>query len=609
MKPSTFNLKEVLSDNKFIGLWRMMTGFRLLYLIAVISLGLAAMAQTGTYYLLRYFVDEVLQAPEPLSETLPLLALSLVGLALVQGLFTFVSGRLAARTAEGIVLRLRDYLYDHIQRLTFSYHDRMQTGQLLQRATSDVDTLRRVFAEQAIGVGRISLLFIVNFVALLNLNVSLALRSVIVIPFVILLSLFFFRKVEEAYQAYQNQEANLSNRLQEHLTGVRVVKAFARQAYERDKFEIENAEKRRRGRNLILMHSTYWPLTNILCGGQMLFGFFLAARMTILGTISVGTYLAYVGLLIWIIWPIRNLGRLITQMSMGLVSYERIMEIIGETREPLDEGTYMPPNGLQGTIRFENVGFAYDEKTAVLHHISFEAQAGQVIALLGPTGSGKTSLVNLLPRFYEYSSGKLTLDGVELRDYPRQYLRQQIGIVQQEPFLFSRTIRENITYGVGRTVSDEEVEAAARAAAIHEVILSFPEGYKTLVGERGVTLSGGQKQRLTIARTLLKNPRILLLDDATSSVDTETEALIRDALQGLMKKRTTFIIAHRIQSVMEAELILVLNDGHIVQSGTHTELIAQAGFYQQTYQLQGQIEDELQQELSSGTVATNGHLN
>jgi ATP-binding cassette subfamily B protein len=615
-----FNMKQILTGNRFLGLWRLLSGYRLSYAIATISIGLATLATTASYYVLRYAVDQVL-LKDQLMTLLPWIAAGFVGLALVQGGFTFLSGRLAAQTSEGVALRLRNYLYDHLQRLSFTYHDNMQTGELLQRATSDVDALRRLFAEQIIGIGRVSLLFWVNFIALLNLNVSLALFSVMVIPVVLAISLFFFKKIGEAYEAYQEQDAVVSTRLQENLTGVRVVKAFARQDYERDKFERENWKKFLRGRRLITMHSTYWPVTDILCGLQMLAGFYLGARMAIDGSITPGTYLAYAGLVIQIIWPIRNLGRLVAQMSTGLVSFDRVSQIIRVDREPLDEGDFLPEDGVKGEIRFEHVDFAYEtEKPAgvpqqlskedadplafarkpvpVLHDITFEAKPGQVIGLLGSTGSGKTSLVNLLPRFYEYTGGRITLDGVELREYPRSYLRRQIGIVQQEPFLFSRSIRDNITYGVGRDVSDEEVAQAARAAAIHDVILSFPEGYNTLVGERGVTLSGGQKQRLTLARTLLKNPRILVLDDATSSVDTETDAAIRNALKQLMADRTTFVIAHRVQSVMDADLILVLDEGRIVQRGTHEELVAQPGIYRQVYDLQARIEDELEKELA-----------
>ena len=254
---------------------------------------------------------------------------------------------------------------------------------------------------------------------------------------------------------------------------------------------------------------------------------------------------------------------------------------------------------MRGAIEFRNVSFEYDASVPVLHEISFRCEPGQVVALLGPTGSGKSSLVNLLPRFYDYTGGVLLLDGVELRAYPRRFLRQHIGIVEQEPFLFSRTLRENIMYGVGRTVPQSEIEAAARAAAIHEVIMSFPDGYSTLVGEKGVTLSGGQKQRVAIARTLLKNPRILILDDSTSSVDLETEQEIREALERLMENRTTFIIAHRVQSVMNADLILVLDRGRIVQRGRHEDLLRQSGIYRQIYDIQTRIENELEREVGS----------
>jgi ATP-binding cassette subfamily B protein len=294
---------------------------------------------------------------------------------------------------------------------------------------------------------------------------------------------------------------------------------------------------------------------------------------------------------------------LIVDASSGLVSYERVMEIIRQEREPSGEGQQPPVSELYGEVVFESVSFEYDADVPVLHDISFRCQAGQTVALLGSTGSGKTTLVSLLPRFYEYTSGSITLDGIELKEYPRYFLRQNIGIVEQEPFLFSRSIRENIALGVGRPVSDEEVIAAAKAAAIHDVVLSFPEGYNTLVGERGITLSGGQKQRVAIARTLLKNPRILILDDATSSVDTETEAAIRDALKVLMERRTSFIIAHRIQSVMNADLILVMDKGRIVQRGTHEELMQQEGIYRQVYDMQSRLEDELERELDGVRLA------
>jgi len=596
---STFNVKETVSDNRLKGLWRLMRGFRNYYILATLCLGIAASARTGTYFLLRNFVDQLLKGEE-VRNIVPWIALSFVGLAILQGAFTFFSGTMAAKTSEGIALRLRDYLFDHIQRLTFSYHDKTKTGELIQRTTSDVDAVRRFFADQAIGVGRIIMLFIVNLGALLSLNVKLALSSIIIVPFTVALSFFFFKRVSKAYEDYQEQEAVLSSTLQENLTGVRVVKAFARQKYERDKFERENWKKFLKGRKLLTMHALYWPISDILTGAQMLTGFYLGARMAIAGTISVGTYLAFAGMLIWILWPIRNMGRLIVQMSTGLVSYKRIIDVIKEEREPLTAGDYVPASGkVVGEFIFDKVSFAYEEKERVLRDISFRCKPGQIIALLGGTGSGKSSLVNLLPRFYEYESGSLTLDGVELKRYPRKFLRQHIGLVEQEPFLFSRTIRENITYSVKRVVPEEEMIKAAKAAAIHDVITSFSKGYDTLVGEKGVTLSGGQKQRVAIARTLLKNPKILILDDATSSVDVETEADIHRALDYLMQDRTTFIIAHRVQSLMQANLILVLDKGRIIQKGTHEKLLQEEGEYKEIFELQTKIDEALQKELGN----------
>ncbi len=624
------NLKSIAYDGRLRGVWRLMRGFRTAYLSAGVSLGLATAARTGSLLVIRYFVDQYL-APNGHAMALWLIVIGFVALAAIQGGFTFVSGALAAHTAEGITQRLRNYLLDHLQHLPFAYYDDMQTGEMVQRVTSDVDAVRRFFAAQAIESSRILYLFVINFAAIWLLDKQLAVISVLVIPVILGLSVFFFRLVSKAYEAYQEQDAILTTALQENLSGVRVVKAFARQSYEQDKFETVNWTKYRRGKQLFVLHSLYWPISDILCGVQMLAGYTAGAIMAINGDISIGTYMAYAGMLLLVIWPMRNLGRSVVEMSRGLVSFERVAEIIRADREVMDETDFHPPKRLHGELVFENVSFAYGRHTpaaeqfatagteqnvagstnqalgggtahahaVALQGISFRVKPGQRVALLGATGAGKTTLVNLLPRFYDYSDGRILLDGVELKHYSRGYLRQHIGIVEQEPFLFSRTVRENIVYSVGHDVTQHDIEAAARAAAIHDVIMTkLPHGYDTLVGERGTTLSGGQKQRVAIARTLLKDPRILILDDSTSAVDTETEGLIRHALDKLMENRTTFVIAHRIQSLMSADLILVLNRGRIVQAGTHNELIGQDGIYRRIYAAQTRIEDELQKELS-----------
>jgi len=598
------DISESNTHHRLRSLWKIMRGYRKTYIFATISLGVAAAARSGTYLLLGRFTDRLL-APANIKERILWIVLSFFGLALIQGTFTFLSGKLAAETSESITRRLRNFLFNHIQHLSFAYHDRTNTGELIQRTTSDVDALRRFFADQAIGAGRILMLFVVNFAVLLTLQPNLAFLSVAVVPITITLSILFFKRISDAYEEYQDQEAVLSTTLQENLSGVRVVKAFARQDFEKNKFDRENWKKFLKGKKLLSMHSLYWPVSDILTGGQMLAGFYLGARMAIQGVISTGTYIAYAGMLIWIIWPIRNMGRLIVQMSSGLVSFERILKVIREKREPLTQGDYLPPDGkIEGDILFDQVSFAYESNETVLKDISFHAKPGQIIALLGSTGSGKSTLVNLLPRFYDYTEGKLLLDGVDIKRYPRRFLRRHIGLVEQEPFLFSRTIRENITYGVERNVPDRELIAACKASAVHEVITQFSEGYDTLVGERGVTLSGGQKQRVAIARTLLKNPKILILDDATSSVDVETEAEIHLALENLMVDRTTFIIAHRIQSLMQADIILVLDQGEIIQKGTHEDLLSKPGKYRDIFNIQAKIDDALQKELQPSSYQT-----
>ncbi|MBN1259373.1 MAG: ABC transporter ATP-binding protein [Anaerolineae bacterium] len=621
-----FDLKGVVARNRLVGLWRMMAGFRWLYLGALISIAIGATARTVTYLLIRRIIDTVLGEGTDV-DRLWVYALAFVGLAAIEGFFAYLRGIWSARTAEGVTIRLRNYLFDHLQRLSFTYHDHAKTGELIQRATSDVDALRRFYADQAIGIGRIVALFIINFTMVLRLNTRLGLLSIVVMPLVIAMSYFFFGKVTKAYERYQDQEAKLSTTLQENLTGVRVVKAFARQEHEIEKFEQENWEKYRRGKRLLVMHSLYWPVSDILCSGQTLLVMATGALMAARGEITIGTYLAVIGMVVWIVWPLRNLGRLIVQVSTGLVSYRRVADIIAEDREDIETGQVeLAHRPLRGDIEYQDVRFAYEpappeeeetegngkqakapataappaapEPIEVLHGITFRAYPGQTIALLGSTGSGKTSIVNLLLRFYEYNDGRILLDGVELRDYPRSALRRQVGIVEQEPFLFSRSIKENIAYGAGRPVADDEVIAAAKAAAIHDIIETFPDGYGTIVGEKGVTLSGGQRQRVAIARALLKDPRLLILDAATSSVDTETEIQIEEALEQLMEGRTTFVIAHRVQSVMHADWILVLDQGRIVQQGTHADLVEQGGLYRQIYELQARIEQEVEREVA-----------
>ena len=593
------DMTKVLSTkNKLLSLWHLMHGYHFHYFVSTVFLALAAFARTGMYIFLGNFIDRLMNE-KLIGQELTLEALTFGSLIALQALSSFMSSWMANFSAENTTRRLRDYLFDHIQRLSYSYHSESKTGDLLERATSDVDTLRRFFADQAIGVGRIVMIFIISFAAIARMNLRLAFVSIIIIPIVLVVSIIFFKRLSKTYEAYQEQGAILTTDLQENLSGIRVVKAFARQEYEIEKFDKENAAKLRLGKKFNWMHALFWPLSDIICSAQNVGSTFYAATMVLNNLMTIGDFISFSGLLGWLIWPIRNLGRLIIDTSRALVSYGRISVVLKAPEEDMTSCTYQPEDSVKGQITFDSVSFAYEKDFTVLDDVSFTCEAGQVVALLGSTGSGKTSLVNLLPRFYDVTSGQILLDGVNLNEYSREYLRSQIGIVEQEPFLFSCSIRDNITYGIHREVTQEEIEEAAREAAIHDVILGFKHGYDTLVGERGVTLSGGQKQRLAIARTLLINPRILILDDSTSSVDMETEVQIRAALDSLMTNRTTFIIAHRIQSIMNADLILVFDKGKIVQMGEHNSLLNQDGIYKDIYDIQARIDSALQEEINS----------
>lgn len=581
------------------GLWFLLRGYKIRFSSALFFQALAVAAGTAGFFVLRYYINDVINRGD---WRFPLIYFSLlyIAFALIRGFFSFLAARGVGSTSEGIAKDLRNSIFDHTQKLSFSYHDKTRTGELIQKSTSDVDSIRRFFNEIVPGLSRIFFMFAINLTSIFYLNVKLALLSIIAVPLIVVMSIFFFKKIHNAYEAYQDQDGMVSSAVQENLTGVRVVRAFARQKFEKEKFEIQNREKFVRGKHFLMNHALYWPTSHIICASQQVFGIVFGSFMVMDGKLSIGDMVAYIGFLNMIIWPIQQMGRLVAQLSTAWVSYARVSSILLNDQEDLTSGN--DKKELKGDIVYQNVSFSYDNSAAVLKNINLNCKPGESIALLGETGSGKTSLVNLLPGFYTKSEGELLIDGIPIEAYSRHFLRANIGIVEQEPFLFSTTIKENITYGVKRKVSDEEVFAAAKAAAIHDSIESFPEKYETIVGEKGATLSGGQKQRIAIARTILKDPRILILDDSTSAVDAETEDEIRGALNTLMVGRTTFIIAHRIQSLINADQILVFKEGEIIQRGIHSELIGEPGFYKHVFELQNKIEAELDAELNEEIV-------
>jgi ATP-binding cassette, subfamily B, bacterial len=571
---------------------------RYIFIGALITLGLSIAAESSGVLIIRHIVDNVITA-SPTMKTMFFWALIFMGTAIVRGSLSFLKSLGTSHTSEKITRTIRDRMYDHLQRLSFSYHDQNKTGELIQRSTSDVDTVRRFFADHIPGLCKTLFLFLINFTLLLTLEWRLALFSIIAIPIIIMLSWFFFGKIFTSYDKFQSHEGDMTARIQENLNGIRVVRAFARQEWEKENFRQINLKQLELGIKLVFWDSLYWPFGHAACGFQFAATLFVGGIMTMRGTITPGTFIAFSTMVNALIWPMQELGRQLKEISKSYVSFTRIAEILDEEQEDLTTAQVAEDTIIKGKLEFRDVSFNYIKDVPVLDNINFSCEPGMKIALLGATGSGKSSLVNLLPRFYDYKSGEILLDGRPLKDYSRHFLRRNIGIVEQEPFLFSQTIRENISYSLDREVTQEELEQVARAAAIHDSIISFPQGYDTVVGEKGVSLSGGQKQRLTIARTLLKNPRLLILDDSTSAVDADTEDRIKTSLESLMETRTTFIIAHRIQTLRKADRIFVLKEGQIVQSGSHEELIKQKGFYQDVFDLQTQMEKELHQELAA----------
>ncbi|MBN2626780.1 MAG: ABC transporter ATP-binding protein [Spirochaetales bacterium] len=596
--------KEQKEKNRpvILRLFAMIGPTRFVFVGALIALALSIGAESAGNLIIRHVVDNVIIAKAGL-KTFALWAGLFMVMAMVRGILNFLQSLGKSRTSEEIARTIRDRVFDHLQRLSFSYHDTNKTGELIQRSTSDVDTVRRFYADQIPGLANTLFLFLINFAILLTLEWRLALFSVIAIPLIILLSWFFFGKIFSAYDKFQDHEGNMTARIQENLNGIRVVRAFARQDWEKENFRRINQKQLDLGYRLNFWDSFYWPFGHGVCGFQFAATVFVGGVMAIRGTISPGTFIAFSSMINALIWPMQELGRSLKEVSKSYVSFARIAEILDEDQEDLTSAALTRDSNVQGKLEFRDVSFHYVEGVPVLDNISLVCEPGSKIALLGATGSGKTSLVNLLPRFYDYTGGEILLDDKPLTHYSRHFLRQNIGIVEQEPFLFSMTVRENITYSLNREVTQEEVEEVARAAAIHDSIMKFPKGYDTMVGEKGVSLSGGQKQRITIARTLLKNPRILILDDSTSAVDADTEDKIKESLEKLMEKRTTFIIAHRIQTLKKADRIFVLDEGRIVQEGSHEELIGREGFYREVFDLQTRMEQELQDELSAAGAA------
>ena len=536
-------------------------------------------ANLATPLLIGRAIDEGI-GPRRLGVILVVVAY-LVGLALARGLFTFLQGYLAERASQGVAYDLRDALFERIERLSFSYYDRVQTGQLVTRLTSDVEQIRTFAGSGVVQLANAVVMLIGTTVFLLYLDWQLALVALAIVPVIAVLLVRFIGRIRPLFREVQQTLGRLNSVLQEDLLGVRVIRAFAREDYETARYKSVNDELLEKNLTTVRVFSNNFPFVFLFANLGTLAIVWFGGWQVIGGRLSVGDLVAFNTLLGFMLFPILTIGFLSASISRAGASSQRVFDVLDaplDVEDAPDASILLP---LSCRVDFDQVSFRYPGSARdILGGVSFTARPGQTVAILGTTGSGKSTLVNLIPRFYDVTGGAVRLDGNDVRDVTLSSLRSQIGIVLQETRLFSGTVRDNVAFGKpGAT--DEEIVAAAKAAQADGFIMGLPDGYDTVIGERGIGLSGGQRQRIAIARALLIDPRLLILDDSTSAVDAETEAAIQETLDRLMREqhRTVFVIAQRVSSVRDADLILVLDEGNIAASGTHEELLRESELY------------------------------
>ena len=534
-------------------------------------------------WLIREAIDTVISKGE--SSFLVLAAGAIIGASILRGVFAYGNHYIGEVTSQKVAYDVRNAIYDQLQRLSFAYHDRTQTGQLMSRATVDVEAVRMFLGRGLMSIVQVIVMFIAITCILVMMNWPLALFCTVFMVIIGFRAVIVGKILRPIWLKIQQLIGFLGTTLEENLTGVRIVKSFSRQGEESRKFASDATLLYNEQINAARQMAFNVPLMVFLISLPTALILWYGGRQVIDGNLTVGglsQFILYLGMLAM---PVRRLGMVTNLISRAISAGQRIMEIL-DTESPVQEKPGAVELGqLRGQVSFENVSFGYDSSSPVLKGISFSVQPGELVALVGSLGSGKSTLAQLIPRFYDVTGGAIRMDGTDIRDATITSLRRNVGIVQQDIFLFSATIRDNIAYGaVGADI--KQIEAVARAASLHDFIQSLPDGYETWVGERGVTLSGGEKQRLAIARTLLMNPGVLILDDSMSSVDTKTERLIRSALNELIKERTTFIITHRLSLIKNADIILVMREGKVVERGKHSELMANKGYYYQIYQSQ-----------------------
>jgi len=531
--------------------------------------------------------------------------LAVIGSAVLRGVFAYGQTYLGEWISQRVAYDIRNAIYNHLQRLSFAYHDKAQTGQIMSRATQDVEGVRFFISMGVLRLLYLMILLVVVLILMVTTSWKLALVSWAFLPVVAALSIHVTTRLRPVWLRVQELQGSLAAVLQENLSGMRVVKAFSGEQQESVKFSKEAKGLFEQGYESSRLQAINSPMITGVWLLSMVAVAWVGAYEIEAGWLAEGQLLTFVLFITLLQMPVRALGWIVNLFARAQSSGQRIYDILDAESAVQEQADARDLAEVKGHVRFEHVSFSYDAVSPVLVDADIDARPGEVVALLGPTGSGKTTVVNLMPRFYDVTEGRITIDGIDTRDVTLASLRRTIGIVQQDVFLFSATVRENIAYGAV-DASQDEIERVAKAARIDDFISSLPNGYDSWVGERGTTLSGGQRQRIAIARTLLMNPRILIFDDSTSSVDTETEYLIQQALAELMRDRTTFVIAQRLRTVKEADQILVLREGRIVERGKHEELLARDGLYRQIYDLELRDQEEAFEQARAGAAALAG---
>ncbi|MCK8061397.1 MULTISPECIES: ABC transporter ATP-binding protein [unclassified Fusibacter] len=582
-------------------LYTYMAGQRLNLILSVISVAAATYFMIQIPFVIRFSIDSVIGIQNPDSSrsivklllnlneleyyktNLWLLGILIISVTALRGFFLFTKGHYSATASEQIAKNLRERMYKHIQALPYEYHVKAETGDLIQRCTSDVDTIRRFIGSQFVEIGGVFFLIGMIIYSMLSMHVLMTLASIFILPFAGYFSIVFFKRINKIFTKVDEQEGKLSTMIQENLSGVRVVRAFGRQKHELERFNKENDDYSDKVYSLIKEFARFWSSQDLIVLTQTGIMIFVGTVLAVKGQITLGTFVAFATLAGYILWPVRTLGRILSEMSKSFVSVDRIEEVLNTATEYETVGEVLD---LDGDIEFKDLSFHYESSDRdILTEINLKIKKGETLAILGPTGAGKSTLVHLLTRFYEPTKGSIQINGHDISGVDKHHLRHHVALILQEPFLFAKSLSENIKIAK-LEASEHQIIEAAEVAQIHENIMEFDKGYETLVGEKGVSLSGGQKQRVAIARKLITDAPVLIFDDSLSAVDTETDAAIRARLNAHSSELTTIIISHRIATLSEADHIIVIEDGKITQEGNHESLLNQEGLYKTVWKIQ-----------------------